>query len=118
MAQGDGNIGVFGAPDAFLYSEGLGQRSQGLPGAALGVVESPEIVERRRDVGVLGSQGRLSNSERALQEALGLGRLALIPVHHPEVVDGARHVEAERDRKSTRLNSSHVKSSYAVFSVK
>src|SRR5215467_9175851 len=96
MAQGDGDIGVFGTPDALLYGEGPGQRSQGFPGAALGVVESAEIVERRCDVGVLGSQGRLSNSERALQEALGLGRLALIPVHYPEVVDGTRYVEAER----------------------
>src|SRR5690606_41047392 len=29
-----------------------------------------------------------------------------------------RHMRAARDRKSTRLNSSHVKSSYAVFCVK
>src|SRR5215468_12684944 len=43
MAQRDGDIGVFGAPDALLYSEGSGQSSQGLPRAAVGVVESPEI---------------------------------------------------------------------------
>src|SRR5690606_41426067 len=28
---------------------------------------------------------------------------------------GVQHSEGERDRKSTRLNSSHVKISYAVF---
>src|SRR5690349_23748470 len=33
--------------------------------------------------------------------------------------DGAPHAgAAERDRKSTRLNSSHVESSYAVFCLK
>src|SRR5690606_40052922 len=33
--------------------------------------------------------------------------------------DGALHVQVdEEDRKSTRLNSSHVKSSYAVFCLK
>src|SRR5690606_39655362 len=31
---------------------------------------------------------------------------------------GARHAGSVRDRKSTRLNSSHVKISYAVFCLK
>src|SRR5699024_6208460 len=35
-----------------------------------------------------------------------------------ESIGGGRHVKNRRDRKSTRLNSSHVSSSYAVFCLK
>src|SRR5690349_22550369 len=35
-----------------------------------------------------------------------------------EVHDGARPVACQQDRKSTRLNSSHVEISYAVFCLK
>src|SRR5690606_40863645 len=46
--------------------------------------------------------------------------LALLVDGHEGVVDqiggsGAGDLDAQRDRKSTRLNSSHVKISYAVF---
>src|SRR5690606_40783638 len=36
----------------------------------------------------------------------------------PECQPGGRHPVLVRDRKSTRLNSSHVKNSYAVFCLK
>src|SRR5690606_41300513 len=36
-------------------------------------------------------------------------------VVHADEGHGGAHVARERDRKSTRLNSSHVKISYAVF---
>src|SRR5690606_39570298 len=42
---------------------------------------------------------------------------ALDVLHRPRLVDGGRGTE-QVDRKSTRLNSSHVKTSYAVFCVK
>src|SRR5699024_11353615 len=45
-----------------------------------------------------------------------------IPEDHPyefvTVPDPRRGPDAERDRKSTRLNSSHVSMSYAVFCLK
>src|SRR3989442_11929416 len=34
------------------------------------------------------------------------------------LIEGARAVQVEGDRKSTRLNSSHVRISYAVFCLK
>src|SRR3989442_11065673 len=37
---------------------------------------------------------------------------------HPEVQHRIRHGGRRRDRKSTRLNSSHVRISYAVFCLK
>src|SRR5690606_40094091 len=37
---------------------------------------------------------------------------------HDQVFSGSRHHLADLDRKSTRLNSSHVKISYAVFCLK
>src|SRR5690625_5813600 len=38
-----------------------------------------------------------------------------IAAHHPEALSGQRHHPEGVDRKSTRLNSSHVAISYAVF---
>src|SRR5437868_13176075 len=56
---------------------------------------------------------------------VGLGENHLVGPHRVEdvgqVVDRAaeqRHVELAEDRKSTRLNSSHVSISYAVFCLK
>src|SRR5690606_42166263 len=40
------------------------------------------------------------------------------PVHRNRAESQARGDLLERDRKSTRLNSSHVKTSYAVFCLK
>src|SRR5436309_6315652 len=41
------------------------------------------------------------------------------PEHRDAEVEGVRRAhEIDRDRKSTRLNSSHVKISYAVFCLK
>src|SRR5690606_42060485 len=50
----------------------------------------------------------------------GRDRPALLRVALRHHCDHGAHVEAEReqDRKSTRLNSSHVKISYAVFCLK
>src|SRR5436309_6357373 len=65
---------------------------------------------------------------RSREETEALGMEALIEVH--DETELARALEAEaalvgvnnkcglRDRKSTRLNSSHVKISYAVFCLK
>src|SRR5690606_41373509 len=49
-----------------------------------------------------------------------LMRLATVAVHLSSRSDlraGRRHARRPEDRKSTRLNSSHVKISYAVFCV-
>src|SRR5690606_41991833 len=48
----------------------------------------------------------------------GAGRGGAAPLRPPPAgAGGARH-RGRRDRKSTRLNSSHVKISYAVFCLK
>src|SRR6266511_5143618 len=44
-----------------------------------------------------------------------VGQDPLVHAHRPISADPARCAFAARDRKSTRLNSSHVKISYAVF---
>src|SRR5204862_2831084 len=51
-------------------------------------------------------------TEEEVYETLGL---AWIP---PELREGRGELEAALDRKSTRLNSSHVEISYAVFCLK
>src|SRR5690606_40507728 len=58
---------------------------------------------------------RPEDCERAVREAMAAtGRLDGL-VNNAGVNDG---VSLEQDRKSTRLNSSHVKISYAVFCLK
>src|SRR5256885_9810275 len=60
-------------------------------------------------------------------EALTISSPAVVDVQHVELEDLARHAEPFRegrprpasvDRKSTRLNSSHLVISYAVFCLK
>src|SRR3989442_5826038 len=58
---------------------------------------------RRRDPG-----GRLPQADRSSVGGGCQGRHGIRPTHHGGV----------RDRKSTRLNSSHVRISYAVFCLK
>src|SRR3712207_7482110 len=51
----------------------------------------------------------------------GAGSRILEPIlgrHSIVVLDEAPHLEQRRDRKSTRLNSSHANISYAVFCLK
>src|SRR5690606_41483478 len=55
-------------------------------------------------------------SLRGLEAVLGVGGLHLLPGDPQEVEDRVEEGDVHRgDRKSTRLNSSHVKISYAVF---
>src|SRR5690606_41979968 len=66
------------------------------------------------------AQGVGGRSDRARPAFIGQDQHQ-IAVLHPDIVGREiRHVSLEgpvglRDRKSTRLNSSHVKTSYAVF---
>src|SRR5690349_23154421 len=57
---------------------------------------------------------------RILAEGRGVGRRG--PLHDPAgrgcQPSAVAHLERELDRKSTRLNSSHVEISYAVFCLK
>src|SRR5690606_42126234 len=75
-------------------------------------------LEQRLQVGVAGLHRALENLLGQCQVADGT--LRLVAQGQPglgESVDRA-DVILERDRKSTRLNSSHVKISYAVFCLK
>src|SRR5690606_40149279 len=75
-----------------------------LPGGHHAVVEPPAFLHIQREPGALGTDERRVKAH-AKGERLGAG------VVHLDIL-------VERDRKSTRLNSSHVKSSYAVFCLK
>src|SRR5690554_1943154 len=68
------------------------------------------------DIGVLAAAGQVAEALHH-QPAQGIELLvgeagveALV-----EVLDGGQGADGVADRKSTRLNSSHVRSSYAVF---
>src|SRR5690606_41916089 len=63
-----------------------------------------------------GRDGRMKVGQRlAIIEPGAFGHEALDELEHAV---GAIDEAAQRDRKSTRLNSSHVKISYAVFCLK
>src|SRR3712207_7010463 len=56
---------------------------------------------------------------RGGQEAVRpLRRLPLLPAEHPDPLPLRARRALRRDRKSTRLNSSHANISYAVFCLK
>src|SRR5690606_40589096 len=55
---------------------------------------------------------RIVRSRSRVEVVAGGGGVA------PEAAEGAFEASSSEDRKSTRLNSSHVKISYAVFCVK
>src|SRR5690606_42004067 len=79
---------------------------------------------RSSDLGTFLPRHRTSLGRRlpriTREEVVGHGRW--VALHRGHVVPHARHVAAidreAQDRKSTRLNSSHVKISYAVFCLK
>src|SRR5690606_40619689 len=65
-----------------------------------------------------GSVGLLSDAiESLVNLAAGLMALWVLTVA-ARPADDSHHYGHSKDRKSTRLNSSHVKSSYAVFRLK
>src|SRR5690606_2234106 len=80
--------------------------------------------QRRVDVdrtGAVAGEGAADDDHRDLgiegvevQVAVGVGQILDVAVHAGELV----HRREVLDRKSTRLNSSHVKISYAVFCLK
>src|SRR5690606_41879614 len=71
---------------------------------------------RRRGVRARRRHDRSHRAAGALRQSLLRRRQAQPPVHGREPVDLC--ALRQQDRKSTRLNSSHVKISYAVFCLK
>src|SRR5690606_41927436 len=66
----------------------------------------------------VGDQGIIRIVEHLLGLDDGLLWIPFPNVHFGQIVLGNRFGEGQEDRKSTRLNSSHVKISYAVFCLK
>src|SRR2546430_11765082 len=56
--------------------------------------------------------------DRADHDAAAIGRIDLLALAHSPVDRAVGSVADDRDRKSTRLNSSHSQISYAVFCLK
>src|SRR5690606_41222996 len=80
------------------------------------------VVERHHALQLVGDDGgrapadRVPVGPRAVQLAVADRAASAGLVHHRDrLADHLRDALEDRDRKSTRLNSSHVKISYAVF---
>src|SRR2546427_6638390 len=72
------------------------------------------FVERRVQLPIPGENG--ASGHRKVAHEIGERQQHRRPHEHP--AEGERVVLTERDRKSTRLNSSHSQISYAVFCLK
>src|SRR5699024_12881270 len=68
----------------------------------------------------LMKEAREEAKNRMTEEAENIGANAIVGMRYQtsQVMNGASEVIAYGDRKSTRLNSSHVSTSYAVFCLK
>src|SRR5690606_39922830 len=86
------------------------RRSSDLPDSAVRRKHEDLLLNKLYDMGVLSTKSKLSAVEHAVTVS-SFARRRL-----PVVMTRLRM--AETDRKSTRLNSSHVKISYAVFCLK
>src|SRR5690606_5186864 len=93
--------------------------------ALRGVIASCQLASPRSSLH--GSAERRTGRARAIRPDDGIACLRVVaPVgevhvpddHQPDVAQRPGDLHALRDRKSTRLNSSHVKISYAVFCLK
>src|SRR5690625_6676500 len=80
-----------------------------------------ELVRRGREVGLNIDVVMTAAAQKFVQpitfQALS-GRRVLTDLWDPLIPDSMAHIHLSRDRKSTRLNSSHVAISYAVFCLK
>src|SRR5690606_41800475 len=74
------------------------------------------LLVRGGEVALLGVLRGAAVGAVPLRQAEQLGRAAVLAIpEHLVGLFGHRSLSSARDRKSTRLNSSHVKISYAVF---
>src|ERR1035441_9635653 len=71
-----------------------------------------------RIVGIGADRDDLSAEQLALRAAHMIESQTFAIMREPEALPGARRITADPDRKSTRLNSSHLGISYAVFCLK
>src|SRR5690606_10947327 len=105
-----------GVPVAAEVAESIDAPLDVLVVRKLGVPWQPELA-----MGAIG-EGDVRVLNREVVAVYGIGEGTIREVEAQERVELQRRVDAYRegepDRKSTRLNSSHVKISYAVFCLK
>src|SRR5690606_42103552 len=95
----------------FLYSPT--RRSSDLVGTFMGTTESSD-----HNLYIVGDTMYQSNYVSGLRVVDISERLAPREIGYFDTVPHGENAPGFEDRKSTRLNSSHVKVSYAVFSLK
>src|SRR5439155_23317228 len=81
---------------------------------ALPISGQTRLVLPKTLIGLLQAFGIDASSERDVKDALGWAQEA----RKQTIIEPVQVVWTQRDRKSTRLNSSHVAISYAVFCLK
>src|SRR5690606_42165313 len=86
-------------------------------------VRHPHSFPTRRSSDLFIDGDKIQRAIRTMRAARGAANagvegLVTVPGHHTDVADRRLHMVTDEDRKSTRLNSSHVKISYAVFCLK
>src|SRR5690554_4198936 len=94
-------------------------------GADTAITEAEEIkllqklVKQREDAAsIFSEQNRLDLAEPELAQATVIKQFLPEQLSESEIEIIIKEIVSNRDRKSTRLNSSHVRISYAVFCLK
>src|SRR3712207_8126704 len=88
---------------------------------AMTLEEKAQLLVGGGNDGFVGSGSMLGHQKKIVAGAAGLTvAIPRLGIPATVVADGPAgvHIDAHRDRKSTRLNSSHANISYAVFCLK
>src|SRR5690606_42024524 len=105
-------------PPLFLFLPRAGRPSSPPPFPYTTLFRSISHVRQNRVLGSTMSFAAADYADRAvIAEELAYAR-QICTRHNWPMIDVSRRSIEETDRKSTRLNSSHVKISYAVFCLK
>src|SRR5690554_3479773 len=96
----------------------VGDSAAGLLDHGLGRAGVPQAGRAEARVSIGGAFGHQAGLERAADGLKGVGAERFQPAGEGRAGMGAAAHHPPGDRKSTRLNSSHVRISYAVFCLK
>src|ERR1035441_10615975 len=112
VARADWLVGVAKPGDVDRdHAKASAQFGRGGEKRSLGAAQAVQSHDRWAAPGLQGRQSRAASGDHPKTHPPGTGQ----PARRRQESDAEMQVAPHRDRKSTRLNSSHLGTSYAVF---